>query len=180
MQNKLKFELGKRTKGLLALCGTSILWGTTFIVIKDVSQELAPPFLLATRYFFALLAMLPFIYKKFKTIDAKTWLYGFGMGFSLWLSTITQTLGMFLDTSPGKSAFITTSYCIVVPFLYWALTKIRPEKSKLIAAFLCLFGVGIISLSGDLSITIGDFVTCLLYTSPSPRDRTRSRMPSSA
>ena len=26
----------------------------------------------------------------------------------------------------------------------------------------------------------GDFGTCLLYTSPSPRDRTRSRMPSSA
>ena len=25
-----------------------------------------------------------------------------------------------------------------------------------------------------------DAVTCLLYTSPSPRDRTRSRMPSSA
>ena len=29
--------------------------------------------------------------------------------------------------------------------------------------------------------TFGDrFFTCLLYTSPSPRDRTRSRMPSSA
>ena len=27
---------------------------------------------------------------------------------------------------------------------------------------------------------IGDPGTCLLYTSPSPRDRTRSRMPSSA
>ena len=27
---------------------------------------------------------------------------------------------------------------------------------------------------------IGMFCTCLLYTSPSPRDRTRSRMPSSA
>ena len=26
----------------------------------------------------------------------------------------------------------------------------------------------------------GDFYDCLLYTSPSPRDRTRSRMPSSA
>ena len=26
----------------------------------------------------------------------------------------------------------------------------------------------------------GTFWTCLLYTSPSPRDRTRSRMPSSA
>ena len=27
---------------------------------------------------------------------------------------------------------------------------------------------------------LGMFTTCLLYTSPSPRDRTRSRMPSSA
>ena len=26
----------------------------------------------------------------------------------------------------------------------------------------------------------GDYIGCLLYTSPSPRDRTRSRMPSSA
>ena len=32
---------------------------------------------------------------------------------------------------------------------------------------------------GELSIRVYD-ETCLLYTSPSPRDRTRSRMPSSA
>ena len=30
------------------------------------------------------------------------------------------------------------------------------------------------------SVCIGVFFICLLYTSPSPRDRTRSRMPSSA
>ena len=29
-------------------------------------------------------------------------------------------------------------------------------------------------------IGIRDFITCLLYTSPSPRDRQKSRMPSSA
>ena len=29
-------------------------------------------------------------------------------------------------------------------------------------------------------VTGSRYVTCLLYTSPSPRDRTRSRMPSSA
>ena len=29
-------------------------------------------------------------------------------------------------------------------------------------------------------VTEGELITCLLYTSPSPRDRTRSRMPSSA
>ena len=35
------------------------------------------------------------------------------------------------------------------------------------------------SALGNLTIKEGDKV-CLLYTSPSPRDRTRSRMPSSA
>ena len=31
-----------------------------------------------------------------------------------------------------------------------------------------------------LLLALSDYKTCLLYTSPSPRDRTRSRMPSSA
>ena len=33
---------------------------------------------------------------------------------------------------------------------------------------------------GSAFIKIGQLLSCLLYTSPSPRDRTRSRMPSSA
>ena len=32
----------------------------------------------------------------------------------------------------------------------------------------------------DIETKNGDNQSCLLYTSPSPRDRTRSRMPSSA
>ena len=32
----------------------------------------------------------------------------------------------------------------------------------------------------DVSDDIGDMIVCLLYTSPSPRDRQKSRMPSSA
>eukprot|EP00656_Telonema_subtile_P053165 TRINITY_DN7616_c0_g1_i1.p1 TRINITY_DN7616_c0_g1~~TRINITY_DN7616_c0_g1_i1.p1 ORF type:complete len:163 (+),score=1.81 TRINITY_DN7616_c0_g1_i1:62-550(+) len=34
--------------------------------------------------------------------------------------------------------------------------------------------------SGELGMAFADLRACLLYTSPSPRDRTRSRMPSSA
>ena len=40
-------------------------------------------------------------------------------------------------------------------------------------------GVAARVLSG-LSVDLGKVRSCLLYTSPSPRDRTRSRMPSSA
>ena len=34
--------------------------------------------------------------------------------------------------------------------------------------------------SGDIELKINEYQTCLLYTSPSPRDRQKSRMPSSA
>ena len=44
---------------------------------------------------------------------------------------------------------------------------------------------GVIKVVEDIEVDFlerrrGIFKTCLLYTSPSPRDRTRSRMPSSA
>ena len=44
-----------------------------------------------------------------------------------------------------------------------------------------LENLGVICKSGTLAFkTQNDVKDCLLYTSPSPRDRTRSRMPSSA
>ena len=35
-------------------------------------------------------------------------------------------------------------------------------------------------VAAGVLFVVDDLVACLLYTSPSPRDRTRSRMPSSA
>ena len=40
--------------------------------------------------------------------------------------------------------------------------------------------VALIGDNGAGKSTLIKVITCLLYTSPSPRDRTRSRMPSSA
>ena len=40
--------------------------------------------------------------------------------------------------------------------------------------------IGILKVSANNNFVVGDTISCLLYTSPSPRDRTRSRMPSSA
>ena len=47
-------------------------------------------------------------------------------------------------------------------------------------AHLTVVDVGIDGEVGDASAATGRAICCLLYTSPSPRDRPKSRMPSSA
>ena len=57
-----------------------------------------------------------------------------------------------------------------------AENKIQTQDAFLITTlswvFICIFG--------SLPFFLANLNICLLYTSPSPRDRTRSRMPSSA
>ena len=56
------------------------------------------------------------------------------------------------------------------------------EEIKALRSSLGLDGVTLNNLaySRDAGQSLGDWTTCLLYTSPSPRDRQKSRMPSSA
>ena len=60
------------------------------------------------------------------------------------------------------------------------------DTVELVMAFEEEFGSEISDSDAEKILTVGDAVkfienkACLLYTSPSPRDRTRSRMPSSA
>ena len=57
-------------------------------------------------------------------------------------------------------------------------------KTKAIVALMVAGALGFTACTKKIDEkTMGEitqFGTCLLYTSPSPRDRTRSRMPSSA
>ena len=61
-------------------------------------------------------------------------------------------------------------------------------KKLVLSAFFVSSLLATSANAGDCKARLGDFdwssanihTACLLYTSPSPRDRTRSRMPSSA
>ena len=55
-------------------------------------------------------------------------------------------------------------------------TDLEPSNDQLSALESALITCGY----SELAETVAQLKTCLLYTSPSPRDRTRSRMPSSA
>ena len=145
----------------IALFVTAALWGSTFTIGKIASEVFSPSFIIAFRFLIASVVLLVAAYPQRKQLDRKYWVDGFWMGVSLFISYILQVGGLALDTSPGKSAFLCTTYSVMVPFLYWFVTKERPKVHHVLCVFLCLSGVGILSLSGGWAMSAGDILTVL-------------------
>ena len=155
MKNK-KYILSK-----VALFVAALIWGSTFVVVKDATFTMGASFILAMRFSIGSLVLISIYYKKLKIIDKSYLKGGFIMGTTLFISFWMQVFGLTLDTTPGKSAFLCAIYCVIVPFLYWIVIKEKPDKYNFIAAFLCIIGIGLVSLNENLYITSGDLITIL-------------------
>ena len=55
------------------------------------------------------------------------------IGLLLFIAYSIQTIGI-IDTTPGKNAFLTAVYCVIVPYLYWFVDRNKPDKFNIIAA----------------------------------------------
>lgn len=78
-----------------------------------------------------------------------------------------QTVGL-ATIDAGRSAFLTASYCVAVPFVTWIVCARRPALMQVAAAIVCLAGVGFVSLktggaaSGSaFALGRGDWLTLL-------------------
>ena len=149
----------KSTIAKIALFVTAVLWGSTFTIGKLASEAFSVSFIIAFRFLIASLALLVVAFPQRKQLDKKYLIDGFWMGVTLFASYFLQVGGLALDTSPGKSAFLCTTYSVMVPFLYWFVTKERPKLRHIVCVFLCLAGVGILSLTGGWGMSTGDLLT---------------------
>lgn len=151
----------KTTIAKMALFLTAVLWGSTFTIGKIAAEVFSTSFIIAIRFLIAGVILLIVAYPQRKQLDKKYLIDGFWMGLALFISYILQVGGLALDTSPGKSAFLCTTYSVMVPFLYWFVTKERPKLHHIVCVFLCLFGIGVLSLSGGWGMSLGDILTVL-------------------
>lgn len=141
-----------------ALLVATLIWGSTFIIFKDAMNGLPPLFILAFRYLVATVILSAVFFKKLRLIN-KTYLWqGAVLGVFLAAAYIFQTYGL-QGTTPGKNAFLTAVYCVLVPFVSWAFFGGRPDRFNFLAAATCLAGIGFVSLDGDLSVMPGDWLT---------------------
>ena len=150
--------LKKLARPLIVLA--TIIWGSTFFILKDTLDDVSVYFMLAFRFTIAAAVLALVFWKKWKNIDKSYFLAGGVMGTLLFLAYAVQNFGL-MGTTPGKNAFFTAVYCVIVPFLYWIIDRTRPDKFNIIAAVLCLAGIGFVSWDSGFALTIGDVLTLI-------------------
>lgn len=148
--------------GQLLLFLATLAWGTSFFILKDTISSTPAFFVLALRFLFAGGVFCIVFYKKLKKLDKTTFFMGVVLGILVYLAYATQTEGLKL-TTPGRNAFLTSSYCVMCPFLLLILFKVKPSIQNVISALLCIVGVGLVALSGDSgvgeNVLLGDGLT---------------------
>ena len=152
----------KKTETLakLSLFLATVIWGSSFVIIKDALNLIAPNYLMAIRFTGACIILSAIFHKKLRGVTRDMLWRGAIMGVCLFFAYFFQTLGA-MDTTPGKNAFLTAIYCVLVPFMAWVAGSKRPDRWNIIAAFICITGIGLISLKRDFSMGMGDALTLI-------------------
>lgn len=150
--------LKKLAKPLIVVA--TLIWGSTFFIMKDTLDTVNLQFLLAFRFTIAAVVLAVVFWKQWKQVDRSYWWRGAVMGLFLYAAYTVQNLGL-MKTTPGKNAFFTSVYCVLVPFLYWVVDRLRPDRFNVLAAVICIIGVGFVSWDGGFSLGVGEGLTLL-------------------
>ncbi len=143
----------------LALVTCTLIWGSSFFIMKNTLDSVGSFCLLAIRFTMASLLLAAVFCRKFRKMNAGYITGGAVLGLLIGAAYAFQTVGLSY-TTPGKNAFFTAVYCLIVPFLYWAVAKKRPDRYNIVAAALCLAGVGLASAAPEGgSVNVGDLLT---------------------
>jgi drug/metabolite transporter (DMT)-like permease len=152
----------KRWRAEACLLLNVVIWGSTFVVVKDALANISPILFLALRFSLASVAMV-LIFPRLivRKVPAREWAAGFLTGTFLFAGYLFQTLGLKLTTAP-KSAFITGLSSVMVPLLAALVYRIRPQLSEVAGVLAAVAGLALMTLEGNtLGISRGDFLTVL-------------------
>ncbi len=147
--------------GLILLFITTITWGSSFIILKETIKNVSTFYVLAIRFTVSAVLIGAVFFKTIIKTPLKTMLSGVVLGIILTFAYDIQTFGL-AETSPARNAFLTGSYCILTPFIAWLIIKKKPSSFNVLAAVLCIVGIGFVVFSNgedNGGVLLGDILT---------------------
>lgn len=155
-------SLSIRTKAEALLVLVTLIWGSTFVVVKEALDDASPLPFIAVR--FTLAGVLLFLVVSRGLVHREALRPGLILGLFLFVGYVMQTTGL-VYTTPSKSAFITATSVILVP-LFQVLYGYRLRSATIAGALLGLAGIYLLVLpSGLAAVNRGDILTLIAASS---------------
>ena len=154
--SRIDFDAIPASTYKLLLIIVTAIWGSTFIMMKDVVGSIEPAWLIGIRFFSAGVILLIALRKHVaRFISRKVVSMGVLLGIFDFTAFLFQTIGL-QHTTPGINAFLTATYCVIVPFIWWIVARRRPTLINVTTALLALVGIWLVSVSSsDSGLTLG-------------------------
>jgi drug/metabolite transporter (DMT)-like permease len=149
-----------RAKADLALAFCSLLWGATFVVVKNALDHASVFIFLAVRFSLAALLMLAFRSRAIGRFEREDLFAGLRLGCFMFLGYAFQTAGL-QYTSPAKSGFVTGSSVVLVPLLLALFWGRRLTWGAYAGALVAVFGLYYLTIpaAGMAYLNRGDVLT---------------------
>lgn len=142
-----------------ALLLTTVVWGSTFVIAKDVLEVWSPLVYLTARFTlaaFVLALLFPKLVMRARMVE---WRAGIMLGALVAVGYMVQSVGQ-IYTSPAKSAFITGLTTPLVPIVAFLILRVRPSAENLAGVLLASIGGALMLMpSSTEKINFGDAVT---------------------
>ncbi len=156
----------RKIQSSILLLVATIIWGSSFVSQSIAMEHMGPFTFQAIRCMLAVVALLPVIalWDKFhpgksffaRWKDKRLWTAGLLCGIPLFLAVNLQQLGL-VDVDPGKSAFLTAMYIVIVPVI-GIFRKKNISKMVPLSVTLAVVGLYFLSCVGVSAVGSGDLL----------------------
>ena len=149
----------------LALALVALVWGTTFVVVKQAITQISAMYFLSLRFSLASICLLVLFLPTFRRMTFPQLAGGLRggviAGLFLWSGYVLQTFGLHY-TSAGNSGFLTGLYIVLVPVIGAVVYRQRPSLGEVAGLTLATAGMIVMTLptgGAHFSMNRGDLLT---------------------
>ena len=160
VESKHSLSSSKKSKiAIFLLVLTTVLWGTSFILTKIITEDVPIFLYMGLRFGIAFFGFTPLFF-HLKNLNKRAILMSFITGMIYFIGFAIQTSGL-QTTTAGKAGFVTGLSAIIVPFMIWFGFKKPLSKRIWGAVILSIVGMSFLLLEGESGILIGDLIVLI-------------------
>lgn len=148
----------KRTEAEFLMMLVALIWGVTFVLVKNALADIGPFLFLGIRFVLGFLMLAIFSFKNIIKVEVSTVAAGCLLGFFLFIGYVFQTVGLQYTTS-SNAGFITGVSVVLVPIMFYIKKRTWPDWQTTLTVVMAATGLFLLSVpAGKFALGYGDLL----------------------